>query len=77
MRLLDRLKPMSLQGEGKETESIGSVLWLAMRGNIPRDDEMNKKKGEKLLEGWKQGHLYKASWQWEREDFQENYRIAV
>ncbi len=67
MRLLDRLKSMSLQGEDKETVYIGSVLWLAMNGNIPRDDEMNKKQDEKLLQGWKQGHLYKASWQWERE----------
>ncbi len=67
VRLLDRLKPMSLQGENKETVYIGSVLWLAMNGHIPRYDEMNKKKGEKLLEGWRQGHLYKASRHWERE----------
>ncbi len=63
---------MSLQGEDKETVHIGSVLWLAMNGHILRDDEMNKKKGKKFLEGWLQGHLYKTGREKECQHFQEN-----
>ncbi len=44
MRLLDHLKQMSLLGDDKKTVYIGPAVWLATRGYILKDDELNKKK---------------------------------